>query len=518
MIPPFSSPSPDPTNLSRLGTIFLLDDEPAVRNVLKIRLERAGYTVLEAGDYDEFTRVMTDCEAVLCDIILPGNNGLQALKWAGQHYPNTPVIMMTGEPSYETAAEAIRLGAYNYLAKPIHKDELLTTVARAVEHRWLALTKQKLEAENEAYRRQLEQLIVERTQALYQSQEFLANLTNTMADVVLSVLLPDYRIEYVNQAAGLVFGYEPHELMGQTLSLLYPTSAGFDIFVQKQNLMVKTGQNQLRLEQLLRHKSGKSIWTETAATFVLADEQPAQIICVIRDISQRSLLLGIVAHELRSPLALLKGFSEVLTEEIDNIERENMLTYLNSVNSTVIRMFNMLNDLLDVTSIELGQISLTLEPVSLTDLLKTYLSGYSMIARKKKITLKAQLPPQSCLCYCDETKIGQIISNFIDNAIKYSGPDTTIEIMGEQRDDWLWIGVKDQGPGIRPEEVEQLFRNFGKGSSRPTGGEKSTGLGLAICKKIIEAHHGQIGVETAPGAGAIFWFSLPLNPPASNSL
>jgi PAS domain S-box-containing protein len=496
-----------------LGTILVLDDEVSVRNVLRTRLEWAGYAVVEAGDYLEFTRVMADYEAVLCDIILPGNNGLQALSWSVQHFPNTPVIMITGEPSYETAAEAIRLGAYDYLAKPIHKDELLTTVSRAVERRRLALAKQSLEAENEAYRRQLEQRVIERTRALHESQEFLANLTNTMTDVVISLRLPDYRIEYVNQAVSQVFGYQPEELLGQLWPILYPDIGGFDAFVQKQALMLKAGQYYMRLEQLLRPKVGKSIWTEIAVTCVLADEQPVQMICVIRDISQRSLLLGVVAHELRSPLALLKGFSEVLMEEVDNIDHDHLITYLNSVNTTVARLFTMLNELLDVTSIELGQISLTIESVNLNDLLQTYIHSYSVISRKKNITLIDRLPAQPLICRGDAQKIGQVVSNLIDNAIKYSSPGTAVEIMAQNRESTVWVGVKDEGPGIKSDEIQYLFKNFGRTSARPSGGEKSTGLGLAICKKIIEAHHGEIGVIANPDQGATFWFSLPAGLP-----
>src|SRR6185295_499298 len=103
-------------------TVIVLDDDAAVRELLKLRLERSGYQAIAVGNYEDFMSKMThDCDAVLCDIILSGSNGLQALKWTRQHYPDTPVIMMTGEPTYETAAEAIRLGAYDYLAKPIHK-------------------------------------------------------------------------------------------------------------------------------------------------------------------------------------------------------------------------------------------------------------------------------------------------------------------------------------------------------------------------------------------------------------
>ena len=506
-LPPLSSP------VDKVGqpTIAVLDDDATIRELLQIRLEGAGYKVLLTYSYEDFITHMTECDAVLCDIILATGSGLHALKWMRQHYPNTPVIIMTGAPSYETAAEAIRLGAYDYLAKPVHKDELLATLARAVEHRRLALEKARLEKENEAYRRELEQRVAERTQSLRDSQEFLTNLTNTMADAVFSIRLPEYRIEYVNQAVSQIFGYQPEELLGQTLPVLYLEEAGFNVFIQRQAAALQAGQNEMRLEQLLRHKSGKGVWTEIAAVFLHINGQPAQIISVIRDISQRSLLLGVVAHELRSPLALLKGFSEVLLDDVATIDPESLSKYLTSINSTVVRMFTLLNNLLDITSIELGQISLVVEPVNLSQLVRTHVGDYTYIAHKKAIILSERLASDDLTCSCDPAKIGQVIANFIDNGIKYSEPGTNIEVIGEQRDAQIWVGVKDQGPGIKPDEMQHLFKNFGKTSSKPTGGEKSTGLGLAICKKIIEAHRGEIGVESSPGSGATFWFSLPIS-------
>lgn len=492
--------------------IVVLDDEELVRESLHARLERTGYRVITAGDYKEFTQVMADYDAVLCDIILPGNNGLQALKWSRQYYPHTPVIMMTGEPTFQTAAEAIRLGAYDYLAKPIDKDELLTTLARAIEHRRLELTKAQLERENEAYRLELEQRVRERTAALRESQEFLANLTNTMADPVLSIQLPDYRIEYVNQAVSQVFGYQPEELKDQSFRMFFPDSASFETFVKKQQISLKTGQTQMHLEQLLCDKADKPIWTEIVTSFLDSEEQPPRIISVIRDISQRTLLLGVVAHELRGPLALLKGFSEVILEDLQNLDQKEVAKYLKSVNSTAVRLFTLLNELLDVTSIELGQISLVLEPIDLRELIDTQLTGYAYLANKKNITLTKQFPAEALMCHCDALRVAQVVSNFMDNAIKYSEPNSAIEIVAERRDTNLWVGVVDHGPGIKPDEIDQLFKNFGKASSRPTGGEKSTGLGLAICKKIIEAHYGEIGVKANPEKGAIFWFSLPIMP------
>jgi PAS domain S-box-containing protein len=491
---------------------MILDDEPSVREALRLRLERSGYQVLLAGNYEEFVQVMVDCDAILSDIILPGDSGLQALKWTREHYPNTAVIMMTGKPTYETAAEAIRLGAFDYLAKPASKDELLFTIERAVQHRRLMLEKERLEKENETYRLHLEQRVAEQTQALRESQEFLATLTDTMADAVLSLEAPDYRIEYLNQAVVDIFGYEPKELMGQPVYILYGDQVNFNTFVQKQSAVLAAGQQQMRLEQALRRKDGKSVWTEIVATFLYSENQLSQIITVIRDISQRSLLLGVVAHELRSPLGLITGFSQAIMDDIKNVDEESMARYLGVIHESATRMLRMADDLLDITKIELGEVSLVTEAVDLINLLENQVSAYAFVARKKDIALKAVLPAKPVSCECDPVKIGQVVSNLIDNALKYSPSHTTVEIIAKMQDSKIWVAVKDQGPGIKPEETQYLFKSFGhtKISSKPTGGEKSSGLGLAICKKIIEAHGGEVGVDSIVGQGSTFWFVLPL--------
>jgi PAS domain S-box-containing protein len=500
------------SSTDKASTVLVLDDDESVRDALRLRLERSGFDVLTAGSYEELTRVMRNCDAVLCDIILPGNSGLQALEWVRTHFPDTPVIMMTGKPTYETAAEAIRLGAYDYLAKPINKNELLHALERAVQHRRLTLDKARLEAENSTYRLHLEQRVEEQTQALRESQEFLTTITDTMADAVFSIRLPDYRIEYVNQAAEGIFGYQPEELMGQTMHVLYPDVAKFKAFNQKQAIALALGQMQIRLEQSMQRKDGQTVWTEIVATFIQPDGQLTQIIAVIRDITQRSFLLGVVAHELRSPLGLLKGFSVAMMDDLESIDRQSLKTYLGVIDDSSSRMLKLVNELLDVTKIELGQVPLDILSSDLAELLRAHCRDYTYVARKKNIRLKEVLFSEPLICQCDANKIGQVMANFIDNAIKYSPTDTTIEIIGNQLGSNIWVGVSDDGPGIKPDEKQHLFKSFehNKISSKPTAGEKSSGLGLAICKKIIEAHHGEIGVDSAPGRGSTFWFSVPM--------
>ncbi|MCB0196315.1 MAG: response regulator [Anaerolineae bacterium] len=502
------------TSLQVIPKIMILDDEPAIRDVLRLRLEREGYQVIQAGNFKEFKKVMVDCDAVLCDIILPGDSGLLALEWTRKYYPFTPVIILTGKPSYETAAEAIRLNAYDYLAKPVEKDELLLSIERAIQHRRLNLEKKRLEEENEAYRLKLEQRVVEQTEALEESQEFLATISNTIADVVVSIRLPDYKIAYANRAVTDVFGYKPEELLDQNIAILFADDSRFEAFQRQKKVALATGQIQIRLEEAMIKKSGQPIWSEMVGVFLKNGDNVTQIICVIRDISQRSLLLGVVAHELRSPLSLVAGFSQAVLRDINDIDRDSIAKYLKVIDDSAARMLRIVDGLLDITSVQLGQVDLKLETVDLNWLVRKFSGDYAYVAGKKNIKLIEKLSEAELKCQCDSAKIGQVISNFIDNAIKFSDVDSKIELIGKRKNNEIWVGVKDEGPGVKSEETQHLFKSFGhtKISNRPTGGEKSSGLGLAICKRIIDAHQGKIGIESELDQGSTFWFSLPIGP------
>jgi two-component system phosphate regulon sensor histidine kinase PhoR len=492
--------------------VVILDDEPGITRSLKRRLERSGYDVITAGAYQEYTEKMIDCDSVLCDIILPDSNGLQALAWTRQHFPYTPVILMTGQPTYETAAEAIRLGAFDYLSKPVDTTDLLVTLERAIKHRQLIQEKRQLELENEAYRHHLEEQVQEKTDALRESQEFLTTLTNTMADVVIS-LTPDLTIQYLNQAISEIFGYHPAELTGQRFVRLFIDDSSFNVFYQKIITAVTAGNSQLRVEQPMRKKDGSHVTSELVGTFLFdRTGQVSQIICVVRDVSQRSFLFGVVAHELRSPLSLMTGFLQVLLSDMDSMDQTSISNYLSIINTQSARMLHMLDEFLDVTKIEFGEVTLNIEPVNFIELVKGYRHDFTYLADKKDIVFKESYSNSVPVCQCDPNKIGEVVANLLDNSIKYSNPGTKVELIVARQDNSVWFGVKDTGAGIKPDELQHLFKGFShkRISTQPTAGELSTGLGLAICKRIIEAHLGEIGVDSTPGEGSLFWFSLPL--------
>jgi PAS domain S-box-containing protein len=421
-------------------SIMILDDELGIRQTLSIRLQRAGYLVTTAKTYDEYIQLMFEVDAVFCDIVLPTASGLDALKWTRQHYPHSPVIMMTANPRLESAIEAVRLGAFDYLTKPINFTLMQLTLDRAIQHRRLLLEKIQLEKENEAYRIRLEGQVVEQSQALRETQESLKVLTNTMAAAVFSLRLPDYQILYTNQAAFNTFGYSPEELIGQTFDRLYGSPKYFSLFSAKQVAAIAARQSQMRIELPMLKKDSSPVMSEIVSTFVYGDNgQPERIISVVRDITERSFLLGVVAHELRGPLSLVAGFAESL-HEVDDLEADMLKKYLTIISTNTTHALKMLNDLLDVTQVSQGTVALTIQSVNLAELIVTLRSNYRYLAEKKGIALTEKLPDYPLVCQCDPTKISQVIANFIDNAIKYSNAQSTIEISGCIKGSAVWVG------------------------------------------------------------------------------
>lgn len=228
---------------------------------------------------------------------------------------------------------------------------------------------------------------------------------------------------------------------------------------------------------------------------------------------QKNKFLGIAAHDLRNPLASIRGFSELILSDTERALSRHQKEFVGFIRSLSNEMLQLVNDLLDVSAIESGKVELNLKSGSLRKSIKDWIRISRMVARKKKITIHddlANLPD----CLFDPNRISQVVDNLLSNAIKFSYPGSKICVSLRRRDNRngrvAIISVKDEGPGISLDDQAKLFGEFQKLSARPTGGEKSIGLGLSIVKKIVEAHNGAISVESAPGCGATFHVTLPL--------
>lgn len=219
--------------------------------------------------------------------------------------------------------------------------------------------------------------------------------------------------------------------------------------------------------------------------------------------------LGIAAHDLRNPLGAIRGLSEILLEDAKDGQDEEQQKWLAMIYKTSNEMLNLLNELLDISVIESGKLDLKLKPGSLTELLEGRVQIYQKVAARKKIRIHTT-SSEILQPLFDENRIDQVVDNLLSNAIKFSPLDTDIYISIEQEENMVKVNIRDQGPGISEEDQPKLFGEFQKLSARPTANESSTGLGLSIVKKIIEAHKGEIWVNSTPGDGATFSFTLPL--------
>jgi two-component system, sensor histidine kinase and response regulator len=220
--------------------------------------------------------------------------------------------------------------------------------------------------------------------------------------------------------------------------------------------------------------------------------------------------IGMAAHDMRNCLSAINGYSQLLKEDRKELTEKTQDEFLNFIFDGSEKMLTMLNDLLDVSVIESGKLQLNLQLTSFKSLIDHHLQINRFFANKKNIRLQPDLH-EVPKCRVDAGKIGQVIDNLISNAIKFSKSGTTTLVSLRERKGKLVFSVKDEGPGISEEDQAKLFQHFQKLSARPTAGESSSGLGLAISKKMIQAHKGSLNVTSQLGLGTTFSFEIPIN-------
>ena len=263
----------------------------------------------------------------------------------------------------------------------------------------------------------------------------------------------------------------------------------------------------LAVRKILEKRKLEEHIHQLMADLTIKNEELKRLNGELADLNQlKNKFLGIAAHDLRNPLASIRGFSEMLVE--GGLGEEENKEFLQIIHVTSNEMLSMLNDLLDVSLIESGKFNLRKESGSLSDLVARRIHLIQPTAQKKQMRLDADLPKTPDIVF-DKERIGQVVDNFLTNAIKYSPPASDIHVRVKNDGKGIRMEVRDHGPGLSEGDQKKLFGEFQKLSTQPTGGEKATGLGLAIVKKIVDAHGGQIGVESKVGEGSTFFFVLP---------
>ncbi len=242
----------------------------------------------------------------------------------------------------------------------------------------------------------------------------------------------------------------------------------------------------------------------------LLTEQQRQLVAQLSSANQaKNRLLGMVAHDLRNPLASIRGLADFLSDGTVGPLAPDQLDLVKTIQEASQSMLTLVNELLDLSVIESGELKIHPEMRPIAELLNksVYLNNINA-AKKGSLIVLDGIDAETELCI-DADKVKQVVDNLLSNAIKFSPPQSTIRVCVERSAGNVCVLVRDQGPGIPENERHKLFKDFGQTSVKPTSGEKSTGLGLAICKRIMESHGGSIAAESVATGGSIFRITFP---------
>ncbi len=250
------------------------------------------------------------------------------------------------------------------------------------------------------------------------------------------------------------------------------------------------------------------------ATPIFDNEKVGGCLAVIHDITEirmletiRSDFVANVSHELKTPLTSIKGFVETLLESALD-DKENNRNFLRIIQDHAERLNNLVNDLLSLSHLESKDITLNKQDFDLRRKAEEVILGFSSQLKKKGIEVKNELPAELSV-KADKERVGQVLTNLLDNAIKFNKERGSVRLYSQKSDGKLKVVVEDSGIGIPEKDIPRIFERFyrvDKARSRELGG---TGLGLSIVKHIVELHGGSVGVESTEGFGSKFWFTLP---------
>ena len=223
----------------------------------------------------------------------------------------------------------------------------------------------------------------------------------------------------------------------------------------------------------------------------------------------KSQFLANMSHELRTPLNAILGYAELILDNIYGDTSEKMRGVLERIESNGKHLLGLINDVLDLSKIEAGQLTLSMADYSLRQVVHTVYSAVEPLAVQKRLQFKVEVAPDLPAGRGDEHRLTQVLLNLVGNAIKFTDAGEVL-IKAAAADDTFSVAVRDTGPGISPDDQAKLFQEFQQADNSVTRKKGGTGLGLAISKRIIEMHGGKIWVESAPGQGSTFRFTLPV--------
>jgi signal transduction histidine kinase len=432
-----------------------------------------------------------------------------------------PVIVLTGQGDHELDVEAARAGAADYLVKGEVSPALLErTIRYAVRSHADMQALRENEESLQKLNDELEERVNERTTELTSTVSklgWLSNINRAVLDATVDgIHLVDTGGTTLVANAALEklvsddFELPSLEALGTYQARISPLTTDPERYRASTEEIAANLEHIAHDEFELAHS--RRSFQRYSAPVRDSDGSLIGRIFVIRDITTeraaerlKSDLVATVSHELRTPLASIVGFAELLiTREVGPAKTEH---YLKMMFDSGRRLSALVDAFLDLQRMEEGNFSVEVEPFDIDDLVRQEVELYSGQSTAHAINL--ELPPGPQLVLGERDRIAQVLGNLLSNAIKYSPQGGSVTVRTETPNGVVRLSVEDSGLGIPPAQQGHIFTKFFRVDSTDTREIGGTGLGLALCREIVEAHGGRIGFESRPGSGSTFWFELP---------
>lgn len=223
--------------------------------------------------------------------------------------------------------------------------------------------------------------------------------------------------------------------------------------------------------------------------------------------------LRIASHDLKSPLQAALSSATLIAQEVTpgSVMDEEMYEFVSIIQARIEQMQTIIEDFLDFQAFTDGRLDIQRTETDVNEIVQTVVERNAEYARRKQIDLRCELTDSISSIQADPARLEQVIENLVNNSVKFGHPNSESVVKTQGDKNSVILEVRDTGPGLKPEDLKKLFLKYARLSNKPTGGEVSTGLGLAICKTLIDLHGGELGARNNPTGGATFWFRIPVD-------
>jgi len=497
---------------------LVIDDNPDDRRLVKRELGRefAACEALEVSNRQELENILDEggFDLVITDYQIRWADGLEVLRAVKSRYRDCPVIMFTGTGTEETAVEAMKSGLDDYVIKsPQHYLRLAMAVRRTLDRvRHLRELNRAEEARRE-------------------SEERYRLLIENVRDYAIFMLDTDGRIISWNTGAERVLGYTEAEIMGQPGSIIF-TPEDIERGEAENELETAARDGRASDERWHVRKDGTRFWASGMVS-ALRDESLRGFVKVMRDYTEKKQLedalrwraeelsqanrlkdefLATLSHELRTPLTAILGWTHMLRS--GKFDEANTVQALETIERNARAQTRLIDDLLDISRIVTGRLSLDIRPVDLTLVIEAVIDVVRPAADAKSIQLSVESDYAAIPFQGDPDRLQQILWNLLSNAIKFTPKGGRVEIRLEHARDYAQIKVSDTGKGIGADFLPYAFDRFRQADNSLSREYTGLGLGLSIVRHLTELHGGTVSVESGgEGRGATFTVRLPINLP-----